>query len=131
MIERWERFDTRFEKSINELLIPGEALLVYRTSAVRQDAWPSDREAVRGGAELLQDGDVFAPAVIRIGARLAVFAVVRLPRNLGEAIPDRLAASVFFGGPFNLIRRGAKAPREALWESLGECRLVNHLLPPT
>ena len=131
MIERWERFNARLKKSVNELLIPGETLLVHRTSSVRKNSWPSDGEAVRRSTELLQDGDVFAPAVIRIGARLAVFAVVRLPRNLGEAIPDRLAASVFFGGPFNLIRRGAEAPREALWESLGECRLVNHLLPPT
>ncbi len=63
-------------------------------TAEGDDASPCDREAVCLDAVLLQEGDVFLPARIRVGRDVAIAAVEGFARRPAEVVPDGFSATI-------------------------------------
>ena len=93
VIERDARLDSRGEQRIDEAVVEVEPFLVDRADAVRDHAWPGDREAEALDPEVLHQADVVEVAVVEVDRDRAVVAVQHLAGRRAEAIPDRLSAS--------------------------------------
>jgi hypothetical protein len=104
--------DARFQQGVHQPAVEVEALLVHGAAPFGQDARPGDREAIGLEAELLHEGDVFAPPVIVVAGHVARGPVADPARRAAEPVPDGLPASVPVRGALDLIGGGGGAPDE-------------------
>jgi hypothetical protein len=99
--------DARVGEVIDELDVVVDTRLVNGVvpAAEGDDSAPREGESVGGGAELLEEGDVLAGAVVRVAGYGAGAAVGDLAGDGAECVPDGGAAAVFFTGAFDLVTR--------------------------
>mmetsp|Transcript_48257 Transcript_48257/g.149089 ORF Transcript_48257/g.149089 Transcript_48257/m.149089 type:complete len:216 (+) Transcript_48257:1685-2332(+) len=153
MVERDVRRDARRQQLVNEPVVEVEALLVdaARGPACREDARPSDAEAIVLQAHGLHEGNVgvhhavvvtrnvacrplgchrwvdgawrVAAAMAAIGARHAH----RVRARVG--VPDGGAPAALPVGALHLVGSRAQPPDESLWK-LAEVLVLRRPLPP-
>jgi len=99
--------NSRVGEVIDELDVMVDTRLVDGVvpAAEGDDSAPRDGESVGGGAELLEEGDVLAGAVVRVAGYGAGAAVGDLAGDGAEGVPDGGATTVFFTGAFDLVTR--------------------------
>lgn len=99
-----EGSDLSLDQGVDEVRVELDSLRVDRVVASTKgnDSAPAQAEAVGPDAVGLQQGNVLAPSVVRVGGDVSISTVESLARNAGETIPDRGATATFVGGSFNL-----------------------------
>src|SRR6266853_1726764 len=117
VIKRGPGLQTPLEHPVDQPGIEVEALGVGCALApAREESWPGDREAVRVQPEIGRELQVCGPAVIVIARHRAARAVADPAWLRAEAVPDRFAAAVDRGGPFDLVGGSGATPAEPGWE---------------
>lgn len=96
--------DASFEELVDHIRVELDAFGVHRVVSATQgdDTRPSDREAVRLDAILLEKSNIFPPQTIRVGRDVAVFAVQSLSWSPREIVPNGLASAVNVYRPLDL-----------------------------
>ncbi len=103
VIERRKGLDAARLQAVDQLVVEVEPLLVDRPGAVRHDAWPGDRESIGRNAHVLDEVEVFFPAVIMIAGDIAIVPLINPARHIGKGIPDAGLAPVFLRRALDLI----------------------------
>ena len=105
MEQRHERYNSLCEQIIHEFLVESYASRVdgIVAAAERNNSTPGDGEAVGFGAGLLEEGDVFAGAVIGIAGYGSGRSVGDFAWNFAESVPDGGTAAVSLGCTFDLV----------------------------
>src|SRR6516162_293278 len=98
--------DLRLEQGIGQALVVVETLRIGLPAPGGLDSRPRDREAIAREVQLLEQGDVFAIAVVAVAGHIAGVAVLDVPRRVREAVPDRLAPAIDVPGALDLVGRG-------------------------
>ncbi len=111
--------DVRSEQAVNQPAVEVEALGVYITPALRDDAGPCDAEAVRPQAHGLHEPHVGLHAVVVVASNFGVMVAPDIARSLAEVVPDGWTAAVRGGCALDLERRGGCAPCEVGREGHG------------
>ena len=106
--------DARFQQGIDQLVIEGEALLVYGAVPVGDNPGPAHGEAVGLDAVLLHQGHILCPAVVAVAGHVAGIAVEDVAGHMGKIIPDIGSLSVFIPGTLALVGGAGYAPQEVL-----------------
>ncbi len=114
MVERLEGFEAAFEHPVDEAVVEGDALGVDG-HAVGHDARPGGGEAVGVHSGVVQEVEVFGPAVVVVAGEVAVFGADDVAGCGGEGVP--------MGGTcgampvaFDLVGGGRGTEKEAFGE---------------
>src|SRR5579884_3301240 len=114
VIQGDERLNVCCQQSINQAVIKVESGRIDLSSASGQDTRPSNGEAIGLQVELTHELDVLLKAVIVIAGYQTTFIIEDITRRCTEAVPDRFAASLFVGRPFDLIGGCCSSPGEVV-----------------
>ena len=108
----------RREQRVDQAVVVVEPAPLELPVARREEARPRDREPVCVHAQLAEQLDVVAPAVVVVARDVAGAAAFDRAGRVRERVPDRRAAPVLVDRALDLIRRGRRAPEKAVRESL-------------
>lgn len=101
------RLDTVLTQRLNEDAIVLDGVRVDQVAAptLRDDPAPRDREAVRVRSRELEEGDVLAPAPVRVDRYVSIGVVLDLSRGVREGVPDGGRAALDIRRAFDLVAR--------------------------
>src|SRR5262249_3893889 len=105
MIEGRQRMDMRFEQRIDQPPVIVESFLIRRPLAAWLNTRPGDREAIGREFQRAQQRYVVAVAVVAVAGDIACGTVWGHAGSVREAVPDRLAPTVFSHRAFDLVGR--------------------------
>ena len=109
--------DPGIDQGREELAVEGDPGGVHGARAIGDDPGPRDRQAVAVVAELLDEADVFRPAVVMVAGEIGCrFLPDPLRMLAAEDIPLRRPAPVLPRRSFDLQGGGGGAPDETLWK---------------
>ena len=117
MIEADPRLDAGGQQRIDQAVVEGEARLICRAPAGRQNARPGDREAISPYPEVAHQRDVLREAMVMIARDVAGITVGDAAFLTAERVPDAGPAAVLADRPLDLIARGGNAPHEVVGHS--------------
>lgn len=103
----YDRLDAVLTQRLDKHAIVLDGVCVDQVAAptLRDDPTPRDREAVRVRSRELEEGDVLAPAPIRVGRYISAGVVLDLSRGVGEGVPDGGRAALNVRRAFDLVAR--------------------------
>ena len=109
---------------VEHALVVVEARRIRLAGALRKNARPRNRHAVRADAQILEQPHVFLVEVVGIVGHVARIAVVGLARRMREHVPDRRSAPALVHSAFNLVGGGGASPHEARRKLPAACGLL-------
>ncbi|MND71945.1 hypothetical protein D3C80_634860 [compost metagenome] len=112
MVKRRIGLDAARLAAINEPVVKIEPLLIDRPETVRNDTRPGDGETIGLDTHLLDEIEVFFPAIIVIAGDIAIVPPEDMARHVAEGIPDGGFAAIGLGRTFDLERGGCDAEQE-------------------
>ena len=112
VVERRHRFDVRGDERVDQPPIEIDTALICAPLSVRQHATPTNAEAVGLQAERAHQRDVVGIAMVVVAGNVAGIAAGGQSGRMREALPDARARAVVERRPFDLIRRGGRAPQK-------------------
>ncbi len=112
VVQRRVGLEPQLQCLVDELVVEAEAGAVDGAAALRQHARPRDGEPVRAVAELGQQREVLAVAVVVVDGHVAGRPVDHAAGLPAERVPDGRPLAVLATRPFDLERRGRGAPDE-------------------
>merc|ERR1719401_2436700 len=115
MVNRDDRFDVVGDELVDQVIVEIDAFRIDCAPAIRQHSGPSDRKAVSGQAQLLHELYILLPAMIVVAGHRAIIAVLYIPFNGTEGVPNTSRTAIFVT-TFYLVRSCRTAPQETLWK---------------
>ena len=116
VVERNESLNACGVKRVNQAFIICDALRVYLTINVWDNARPRDGEAVRTHTQLLHNLNIFRVAVVLIASHRTVRLIDNSSFAKAQRIPNGRRATALSSSTFYLERCGCGAPNKILWE---------------
>src|SRR5437867_2211454 len=106
--------NTVLEQLVDEPVVEREPRLIHGAAPARYDAGPADREAIGVAAQVAQESDVLAVAVVVIAGDVAGLAGRDRARLAAERVPNRRPLPVRVMGSLDLVGGRRRAEEEAL-----------------
>src|SRR5207302_4014976 len=104
------------EQFVDETVVEVQAASIDGRAAVRQNARPRDREAIRIEAQGGHERDVLAIAAVVVARDVPAAPVLDHARAAAELIPDRGLLAVSVVRSLDLIRARRDTEHERAWE---------------
>ncbi len=117
MVQRRIGLDPACLAAINEAVVKIQTLLIDRPETIGNDARPGDRETIGLHPHLLDEIEVFLPAIVMIAGDIAIVTPKDMARHIAEGIPDGGLAAIRLGGTFDLERGSCDAKQEIAGET--------------
>src|SRR5207249_4092415 len=105
---------------VDEPVVEREPGLVHRAAPGRDDARPADREAIRVAAQVAEEGDVLAEAVVVIARDIARLAGRDRAGFAAERVPDRRPLAVRVVRTLDLVGGRRRAEEKTLRKAARE-----------
>jgi len=112
VIERDPRRDAVGQEGVDEAVVEGDAGLVDRAAALRDDAAPRDGEAIGLEAHRLHQGNILVEPMVMVARHVGRVPLMGLARGVREGVPDAEAPAVLEPGALDLMGGRGRAPHE-------------------